>query len=111
MNIIDGLERITDELITYYTGTTNELKEKVDILGECLFWVEIVPTGFALYDLFTLNIDMPFLYSLPFAIDHLSRLYFRANDKINPEKTHNPPHHTPNIIGKIREKYHTYKSK
>ena len=107
----EDLGNLVEKLMWYYVGTTEELKEKVDIWGYYLHWIELAPTVYFLYNIIPLNVDRPMLYSLPFAVDYLSRLLFRANDVINPEKTHNPIQHTPNIVGKMKEILHSYQNK
>ena len=100
----EDLGNLVDKLITYYVGTTDELKEKVGKWGYYLFLSEVGPSGVASYEFLFLDFDKYFLISLPFAIDHLSRLYNRLANANNPSiKVLEPFHHTPNIIGKMRE--------
>lgn len=106
----EDLGNLVSKSISYYVGTTEELKEKVGKWGYYLFLSEIFPTGVASYKFLSLDFDKYFIITLPFAIDHLSRLYNRMVNADNPSiNVIEPFHHTPNIIGRMKELYHSYK--
>lgn len=92
---------LDDRLKTFYTGTQKELKEKIPggFNGFSLLWIAEGVIAFStLFKAIDGRFDTLSAMGMPLTIDYFSRLY-----KCVRQKCTEYPHHTPNLIGMIRE--------
>ncbi|MBW2990189.1 hypothetical protein KY348_00620 [Candidatus Woesearchaeota archaeon] len=99
MTINEKISKL-DELKTFYLGTTEMLKRKVSNLGYLVLCGEGALLGIAIGRAINGEFDEFSAISIPFMVDHVSRLYKGIRQRFK-----EMPEHTPNIIGQIREAY------